>query len=148
MDSSMLVILGLGNDLLGDDAVGLLAAERCRGRFGPDVAVRMSAQSGLYLLEQLEDCDDAILLDSGNPALAVKELGGTGRRHDWGLSRSIRESVGVPVWLAGGLTPENVTEAIAKVSPFGLDVCSGVRREGGLDETTLGRFFAAVSAAS
>ncbi|OFV89324.1 MAG: N-(5'-phosphoribosyl)anthranilate isomerase [Acidobacteria bacterium RBG_16_70_10] len=91
---------------------------------------------------------DALLLDSGNPGLAVKELGGTGRRHDWGLSRSIRESVGVPVWLAGGLTPENVTEAIAKVSPFGLDVCSGVRREGRLDETTLGRFFAAMSAAS
>jgi len=72
----MLVILGLGNDLLGDDAVGLLAAERCRGRFGPDVAVRMSAQSGLYLLEQLEDCDDAILLDStsGERPGRIREL--------------------------------------------------------------------------
>jgi phosphoribosylanthranilate isomerase len=46
---------------------------------------------------------DALLLDSGNPALAVKELGGTGRRHDWALSRRIREAVPVPVFLAGGL---------------------------------------------
>ena len=91
---------------------------------------------------------DALVLDSGNSALAVKELGGTGRRHDWGRSRRIREAVGVPVWLAGGLTPENVAEAIAEVSPFGLDVCSGVRREGRLDETTLENFFAAVEAAS
>src|SRR5262245_10590791 len=55
---------------------------------------------------------DAILLDSGNPSLAVKELGGTGRQHDWAVSRRIVESVGVPVFLAGGLRPENVAEAI------------------------------------
>lgn len=87
---------------------------------------------------------DAILLDSGNQKLAVKELGGTGRTHDWTLSREIRERVGVPVFLAGGLTPENVGQAIAEVGPFGLDVCSGVRTGGRLDGEKLGRFFAAV----
>ena len=89
---------------------------------------------------------DAILLDSGNPSLAVKELGGTGRRHDWSLSRKIRELVSVPIFLAGGLKPENVGEAIAGVQPFGLDLCSGVRTEGKLDREKLTRFFAAVRA--
>ncbi len=89
---------------------------------------------------------DAILLDSGNPALAVKELGGTGRRHDWSLSRAIRESVPVPVYLAGGLTPANLREAIDTVSPFGVDVCSGVRTNGVLDPTKLEAFFAAARA--
>jgi len=87
---------------------------------------------------------DAILLDSGNQKLAVKELGGTGRTHDWTLSLEIRERANVPVFLAGGLTPENVARAIAEVGPFGLDVCSGVRTDGRLDEEKLGRFFAAV----
>ena len=89
---------------------------------------------------------DALLLDSGNPALAVKELGGTGRRHDWRLSREIRERSDVPVFLAGGLTPENVAQAIAEVGPFGLDVCSGVRTNGALDERKLERFFTAAAA--
>ena len=88
---------------------------------------------------------DAILLDSGNQKLAVKELGGTGKMHDWTLSRKIRESISVPIFLAGGLTPENVGRAIDEVAPFGLDLCSGVRTNGTLDETKLRRFFAAVS---
>ena len=91
---------------------------------------------------------DAILLDSGNPALAVKELGGTGRTHDWVLSRRIREAVMGPVWLAGGLTPENVARAIGAVGPYGVDVCSGVRTEGKLDEGKLAAFVAAVTEAS
>jgi phosphoribosylanthranilate isomerase len=87
---------------------------------------------------------DAILLDSGNQKLAVKQLGGTGRTHDWTLSRTIRERIGVPLFLAGGLTPDNVGQAIEEVGPFGLDVCSGVRTDGKLDATKLRRFFAAV----
>ncbi|MFY1828985.1 phosphoribosylanthranilate isomerase [Myxococcus fulvus] len=90
---------------------------------------------------------DALLLDSGNPSLAVKELGGTGRVHDWTLSRRIRETVSVPVFLAGGLKPENVAEAIAAVGPFGLDVCSGLRTAGALDADKLQRFMRAVRAA-
>ena len=87
---------------------------------------------------------DAILLDSGNQKLAVKELGGTGRIHDWALSRAIRERIGAPLFLAGGLTPENVGQAIEEVGPFGLDLCSGVRTDGRLDRAKLKRFFAAV----
>ncbi|MBZ4410675.1 phosphoribosylanthranilate isomerase [Myxococcus sp. XM-1-1-1] len=90
---------------------------------------------------------DALLLDSGNPSLAVKELGGTGRVHDWSLSRRIREAVAVPVFLAGGLKPENVAEAIQSVGPFGLDVCSGLRTSGALDADKLQRFMRAVRAA-
>lgn len=89
---------------------------------------------------------DAILLDSGNPKAAVKELGGTGRRHDWGLSRLIREAVAVPVFLAGGLDAGNVAEAVREVGPFALDICSGVRSGGALDPAKLRAFFAALPA--
>jgi phosphoribosylanthranilate isomerase len=85
---------------------------------------------------------DALLLDSGNQSLAVKELGGTGRTHDWRVSRRVVEASPVPVFLAGGLKPENVAEAVETVQPFGLDVCSGVRTEGRLDAEKLKRFFA------
>jgi len=85
---------------------------------------------------------DALLLDSGNPDLPVKTLGGTGRVHDWAVSRAIVERSPVPVFLAGGLRPENVGEAVRTVRPWGLDVCSGVRRDGRLDAATLARFLA------
>jgi phosphoribosylanthranilate isomerase len=93
---------------------------------------------------------DALLLDSGNPALKVKELGGTGRRHDWAISRRIREAVGVPMWLAGGLNPDNAREAIETVRPFALDLCSGIRTGEGydLDPDKLDSFMAAVRSAS
>ena len=88
---------------------------------------------------------DAILLDSGNQKLPTKELGGTGRTHDWSLSRKIREQVEVPVFLAGGLTPANVKQAVEAVGPFGLDICSGVRTNGNLDEVKLGKLFVNIS---
>ena len=88
---------------------------------------------------------DAILLDSGNQSLQIKELGGTGRTHDWTLSRKIRETIDVPLFLAGGLKPENVGEAIRTVEPFGVDVCSGLRTEGRLDPNKLSAFFAEVN---
>jgi len=87
---------------------------------------------------------DGLLLDSGNPSLAVKELGGTGRRHDWTVSREIRERAPIPVFLAGGLTSENVGDAITAVGPFGLDLCSGVRTDGRLDSGKLTAFVEAV----
>lgn len=83
---------------------------------------------------------DAILLDSGSPDAKVKRLGGTGRIHNWDISREIVQSVNIPVYLAGGLTPENVYDALRKVRPFGIDVCSGVRTQGKLDEQKLRRF--------
>jgi phosphoribosylanthranilate isomerase len=83
---------------------------------------------------------DAILLDSGNPNLKVKELGGTGRIHNWKLSRLIREGSECPVFLAGGLNAENVRQAIEEVHPFAVDVCSGVRTDGRLDREKLELF--------
>ncbi len=87
---------------------------------------------------------DALLLDSGKPGAAVKQLGGTGRVHDWRLSRQIRDAVPVPVFLAGGLGPGNVAEAIAAVRPYAVDICSGLRRDGGLAPDRVDDFFAAV----
>lgn len=84
---------------------------------------------------------DAVLLDSGNQSLTIKELGGTGRTHDWSLSRRIREAIDVPLFLAGGLKPANVGAAIREVQPFGIDVCSGLRSEGRLDPQKLTDFF-------
>jgi phosphoribosylanthranilate isomerase len=84
---------------------------------------------------------DAILLDSGNQALPVKELGGTGRAHDWAISARIRARAGVPLFLAGGLRAGNVREAVERVRPFGIDVCGGVRTSGKLDERKLDALF-------
>ena len=90
---------------------------------------------------------DALLLDSGNPRLAVKELGGTGRVHDWALSRAIVDRSPVPVFLAGGLRAENVADAVRQVRPFGVDVCSGVRTDGRLDPARLSALVAALAGA-
>mgnify|MGYP005813074967 CR=1 FL=1 len=87
---------------------------------------------------------DAILLDSGNPNLSVKELGGTGRTHNWELSREIRRAIPIPLFLAGGLNKNNVRQAIETVQPFGLDLCSSVRTEGHLDRQKLKDFFNAI----
>jgi phosphoribosylanthranilate isomerase len=84
---------------------------------------------------------DAILLDSGNPNLKVKELRGIGRVHNWKLSRQIRENSKCPVFLAGGLNPENVRQAIEEVQPFAVDVCTGVRTNDKLDRQKLELFF-------
>lgn len=93
---------------------------------------------------ELSEYVDAILLDSGNPNLAVKELGGTGRIHNWDLSKQIRENINIPLFLAGGLNENNVRQAIDYVQPFGLDLCSGVRTNGQLDEKKLEAFFKAI----
>jgi phosphoribosylanthranilate isomerase len=88
---------------------------------------------------------DALLLDSGVPDAPVRLLGGTGRVHDWSISRRIVAAVPVPVFLAGGLTPANVTEAIGTVRPFGVDLCTGLRTDGQLDEAKLAAFMQMVA---
>jgi phosphoribosylanthranilate isomerase len=90
------------------------------------------------------ETSDMILLDSGNPAAKIKELGGTGRVHDWTVSKEIREAIEIPLWLAGGLRAENVREAIDAVRPYGVDVCSGVRTGGPLDAQKVQAFTSAV----
>jgi phosphoribosylanthranilate isomerase len=91
---------------------------------------------------------DALLLDSGNPTATVKELGGTGRVHDWTISRAIRDGSRLPIFLAGGLRASNVAEAIAVVQPFGVDICSGVRTNGRLNGEALRAFMKAARPAS
>ena len=84
---------------------------------------------------------DAILLDSGNQSKQVKELGGTGKTHNWEVSCKIREKLDIPIFLAGGLKPSNIAQAISQVHPFGIDLCSGVRTNGKLDEIKLQQLF-------
>jgi phosphoribosylanthranilate isomerase len=104
--------------------------------------IHVVGESSIDEALQVAPCVDAILLDSGNQKLAVKELGGTGRTHDWHISARIRQALDAlpqpkPVFLAGGLHAGNVREVIEAVQPHGLDVCSGVRTEGRLDPTKL-----------
>jgi phosphoribosylanthranilate isomerase len=89
----------------------------------------------------------ALLLDSGNTSLPIKRLGGTGQQHDWSVSRRIRDTVRIPVFLAGGLNAANIANAIACVEPFGVDLCTGVRTDGKLSEEKLNAFFAALGRA-
>ncbi|HFC00162.1 MAG TPA: phosphoribosylanthranilate isomerase [Phaeodactylibacter sp.] len=96
-----------------------------------------SVEDAIYISKYV----DAILLDSGNPNLKIKELGGTGRVHNWDLSKEIREKISIPLFLAGGLNANNIREAIEYVQPFGVDLCSGVRTGGELDEGKLSKFF-------
>ena len=91
---------------------------------------------------------DALLLDSGSQCSAVKELGGTGRTHDWSLSARIAGQSPVPVFLAGGLRAANVGNAIRSVRPFGVDLCTGVRTSGELVERKLRQFMGAVANAA
>ena len=96
---------------------------------------------------EVSDFVDYILLDSGNPNLAIKEFGGTGRVHNWDISKVIVEKVDIPVYLAGGLNSNNVREAIEYVKPYGVDLCSGVRTNDKLDVQKLEDFFNAVNKA-
>ena len=106
--------------------------------------VHVDGPASLEEAAAAEQGADALLLDSGRPSAEVRELGGTGRTHDWEVSRRIREEAGVPVFLAGGLRPDNVAEAVRRVRPFGVDVCSGLRTDGALDEDRLRAFATAL----
>jgi phosphoribosylanthranilate isomerase len=108
--------------------------------------VHVTGESSIDEAVQAAEHVDAILLDSGNPDLKIKELGGTGRVHDWSISRRIRERIPVPMFLAGGLNDCNVESAIEEVDPYGLDLCTGVRTNHVLDEAKLQAFFGVVNA--
>jgi len=106
--------------------------------------VHVVDETALVEAEAIAPLVDGILLDSGNPNLPQKQLGGTGQTHDWAISRRIVERVCRPVFLAGGLCPSNVAEAIQVVQPYAVDVCSGLRTDVELDPVKLKAFFEAV----
>ena len=131
-------------DRLADTSYGIL--RRALPGIRLVQVIHVNGEASLIEARRVAPSVDALLLDSGNQSLPVKELGGTGRVHDWEISRRIRDSAGVPIFLAGGLTSENVLRAIEQVRPFGLDVCSGVRTGGSLDPERLASFVAAARA--
>jgi len=132
------------------DAVNDTAHEEIR-RACPNIkivqVIHVQDERSLEQAGQYAEKADALLLDSGNPGLEIRELGGAGRIHNWDLSRKIVDICSCPVFLAGGLNPDNIGEAIQTVRPYGVDICSGVRTEGRLDKDKLLRFVAAVQAA-
>ena len=93
---------------------------------------------------EISEFVDAILLDSGNPNLPTKVLGGTGKTHNWDLSKKIREEISLPVFLAGGINKDNIKKAIEYVQPYGIDLCSSVRTNGQLDVSKLEALFNAL----
>lgn len=115
----------------------------------PDISVvqviHVADLESITRSKEIEEYVDAILLDSGNQSKAVKELGGTGRIHNWNISKQIVEVVNIPVYLAGGLNTDNIKEAIQFVNPFGVDLCNGVRTNNKLDEEKLKKFFTALT---
>lgn len=104
--------------------------------------IHVEGQEALDLLAGYEPHVHAFLLDSGSPTATVPLLGGTGRVHDWEVSAAFVRRSNRPVFLAGGLDADNVAEAIRRVQPFGLDVCSGVRTAGRLDPVKLQAYVA------
>ena len=106
--------------------------------------IHVGDESALELIPRYALHVHAFLLDSGRPGLPVPEYGGTGRIHDWRVSAEFVRRSPLPVLLAGGLSPDNVAEAIRTVRPYGVDLCSGVRTAGRLDPAKLSAFVAAV----
>jgi len=102
--------------------------------------IHVHGEGSIEEAEAISQYVDGILLDSGSKGGSVVELGGTGRTHNWEISRRIVEVVEAPVILAGGLNPGNVAEAISLVKPYAVDICSGVRTAGGLDSDKLQSF--------
>ena len=111
----------------------------------PDISivqvVHVTGEESIREAIKVEKYVDAVLLDSGNHKLKVKELGGTGRTHNWEISKHIAKQLKIPVYLAGGLNAENVREAFQFVNPYGVDLCSDVRTNNKLDENKLKKFF-------
>lgn len=103
--------------------------------------IQVNDENSLEEAKSIANEVDAILLDSGNQSATIKVLGGTGKVHNWDISRQIVKQLKIPVFLAGGLDSDNIKLAIQTVNPFGIDVCSGVRTNNQLNEKKLGEFF-------
>jgi len=110
--------------------------------------IHVTGEESILEAMTIQNDVDAILLDSGNQSKQIKELGGTGRTHNWEISNKMRKILDIPIFLAGGINPENITQAINQVHPFGIDLCSGVRTDGKLDEVKLRNLFNKLSCVS
>ncbi|MEM1397199.1 MAG: phosphoribosylanthranilate isomerase [Pseudomonadota bacterium] len=106
--------------------------------------IHVENENALSLIPVYTGYVDAFLLDSGKPSAEIAELGGTGRTHDWEISRRFVQQSPRPVFLAGGLNADNIERAITNVKPYGVDLCSSVRTDGNLDPTKLNRFMRAL----
>lgn len=95
----------------------------------------------LSYARQMSRLVDRLLLDSRT----VDRLGGTGKTHDWLISKEVVRQMAIPVILAGGLTPGNVSQAIEQVNPFGVDVNSGVENQNGYKDALKIKTFVALA---
>ncbi len=109
---------------------------RVQSRLPVDVVAAVDADEEV---RRYDGVADAVLVDS----LDDSGAGGTGETHDWERTRSVIADVDAPVFLAGGLTPDNVRAAVETVGPYAVDVASGVEREGGLKHHDAVRRFVA-----
>jgi phosphoribosylanthranilate isomerase len=106
--------------------------------------IHVQGTEALNLIEDYAPYVHGFLLDSGNPISTGHKFGGTGRQHDWDVSAEFVKVSPVPVFLAGGLSPANAADAILRVKPFGIDLCTGVRTDGLLNREKLMSFMLAV----
>ena len=96
-------------------------------------SIHVNSEISLRTIHSFVGIVDAILLDTAN--FERGQVGGTGLTHDWNLSANIVSRVGVPVILAGGLSPANVAKAVRRVRPYAVDVNSGVKSTTGYKDS-------------
>lgn len=108
----------------GDESPELLRQLKSDFNIGIWKAIRVEDQNSLNKIQEFVGIADAILLDT----FRENQVGGTGESFDWNLAVEAKK-FGIPIFLAGGLTPENVVEAVEKVVPLGVDVASGVEKQ-------------------
>ena len=117
----------------------------------PDIkliqVVHVEDESSYSLAMNFSSYVDFILLDSGKPSAKKRTLGGTGDTHNWNISKKIVRDCSIPVYLAGGINHSNVVEAIQKVKPYGIDLCTGLRTNNKLDKNKLNVFMEAIKRA-
>lgn len=115
-------------------------AVQLHGTLGPDDIASVRDQVPAKVVAAVDaEADDVADYAAAADALLVDSVdeqggGGTGETHDWERTRELVADLSVPVVLAGGLTPENVAEAVETVGPFAVDVASGVESEGGIKD--------------
>jgi len=90
--------------------------------------IPVTDEKSITLAKQYEGIADYLLLDSRSSKNGL--IGATGETHDWEVSRKLVVSVSTPVILAGGLGPDNIAQAIAKVRPFGVDTKTKTNKTG------------------